>query len=88
MATHSRTLAWKIPWMEETGRLWSMGFKVLDTEIDSLGVGELKDVKGQSVQFSHSVVSNFLQHHGLQNARLPCQSAIHRAYSNSCPLSR
>ena len=25
MATHSNTLAWKIPWMEETGRLQSMG---------------------------------------------------------------
>ena len=26
MATHSSTLAWKIPWMEEPGRLQSMGF--------------------------------------------------------------
>ena len=25
MATHSSTLAWKIPWMEESGRLQSMG---------------------------------------------------------------
>ena len=25
MAPHSSTLAWKIPWMEETGRLQSMG---------------------------------------------------------------
>ena len=25
MATHSRTLAWKIPWKEEPGRLQSMG---------------------------------------------------------------
>ena len=25
MATHSSTLAWKITWMEETGRLKSMG---------------------------------------------------------------
>ena len=30
MATHSITLAWKIPWMEEPSRLQSMG---------SLGVG-------------------------------------------------
>ena len=30
MATHSSTLAWKIPWTEEPGRLQSMG---------SLGVG-------------------------------------------------
>ena len=25
MAPHSSTLAWKIPWMEESGRLQSMG---------------------------------------------------------------
>ena len=25
MAVHSSTLAWKIPWMEEPGRLQSMG---------------------------------------------------------------
>ena len=30
MATHSNTLAWQIPWTEESGRLQSMG---------SLGVG-------------------------------------------------
>jgi len=27
MAPHSSTLAWKIPWMEEPGRLQSMGAK-------------------------------------------------------------
>ena len=27
MATHSSTLSWKIPWMEETGRLQSMGLQ-------------------------------------------------------------
>ena len=26
MATHSSILAWKIPWMEEPGRLQSMGW--------------------------------------------------------------
>ena len=25
MAPHSSTLAWKIPWMEEPGGLWSVG---------------------------------------------------------------
>ena len=25
MATHHTILAWKIPWTEEPGRLWSMG---------------------------------------------------------------
>ena len=36
-----------------------------------------------SVQFSHSVVSNCLQPHGLQHARLLCPSPTPRAYSNS-----
>ena len=31
MATHSSTLAWKIPWMKEPGRLQSMGHEELDT---------------------------------------------------------
>ena len=34
MATHSSTFAWKIPWMEEPGRLQSMG---------SRRVGQLSD---------------------------------------------
>ena len=29
MAIHSRTLAWRIPWTEETGRLQSMGLQRL-----------------------------------------------------------
>ena len=35
-------------------------------------------------QFSHSVVSDSLRHHGLQHARLPCPSPTARACSNSC----
>ena len=31
MATHSRTLAWRIPWREEPGRLQSTGLKESDT---------------------------------------------------------
>ena len=38
--------------------------------------------------FGHSIVSNSLQRHGLQNARLPCPSPSPRAGSNSCPLRR
>ena len=40
------------------------------------------------VQFSRSVVSNSLQPHGLQHARLPCPSPTPGACSNSCPSSR
>ena len=41
----------------------------------------------QSVQFSCSVMSNSLQPHGLQHARLPCPSPTPGVYPNSCPLS-
>ena len=40
-----------------------------------------------SVQFSRSVMSDSLRHHGLQHARLPCPSPAPGAYSNSCPSS-
>ena len=38
--------------------------------------------------FSHSVMSNSLQLHGLQHTRLPHSSPSSRPCSNSCPLSR
>ena len=41
-----------------------------------------------SVQFSCSVMSNSLRHHGLQHARLPCPSPTPGAFSNSCPSLR
>ena len=41
-----------------------------------------------SVQFSHSVMSDSLQPHGLQHARLRCLSLTPGACSNSCPSSR
>ena len=33
MATHSSTLAWKIPWAEEPGRLQSMGSRRVGTRL-------------------------------------------------------
>ena len=38
------------------------------------------------VQFSHSVMSNSLWTHGLQQTRFPCPSPTLGACSNSCPL--
>ena len=42
-------------------------------------------IKIASVQFSHSVMSDSLQPHGLQHTRPPCPSPTPRMYSNSCP---
>ena len=53
---------------------------------------KIRHMKGtfhaSSVQFSCSVVSDSLQPHGLQQARLPCPSPTPGAYLNSCPSSR
>ena len=40
-----------------------------------------------SVQFSHSVISDSLRPHGLQLTRPPCPSPTPKVYPNSCPLS-
>ena len=42
----------------------------------------------QSVQFSHSVVSNSLWPHELQHTRPPCPSPTPRVHPNSCALSQ
>ena len=59
-----------------------------------LWVGLVVEVKSDaiksniaSVQFSRSVVSNFLLPHELQYTRPPCPSPTPRVHSNSCPLS-
>ena len=41
-----------------------------------------------SVQFSHSVMSDSLQPHESQHARLPCPSKTPGVHSNSCPSSQ
>ena len=46
------------------------------------------DIGERIIQFSHSVMSNFVQPHGLQHARPPCPSPTPRVYSVSCPLNQ
>ena len=41
-----------------------------------------------SVQFSHSVVSDYLQPHEPQHARPPCPSPTLRVHPNPCPSSQ
>ena len=47
-----------------------------------------KEESVQSVQFSHSVVSNSWWPHELQHARPPCPSPTPGVCPNSCPSSR
>ena len=44
--------------------------------------------KDNTLQFSRSVMSDSLQPHGLQHARLPCLSPTPGVYTNSCPSLR
>ena len=78
------------PWTEEPGRLQSMGLQGAGHDWVTLinGIFLFTILKCSSVQFSRSVVSNSLQPHGLQHARILYPSPTPRAYSNSCPSSR
>ena len=79
MATHSSTLAWRIPWREEPGRLQSMGLKrVRHDWATSLSLWFLV------LLFNCSVVSSSLWPRGLH----PCPSLSPRVFSNSYPLSQ
>ena len=44
MAPHSSTLAWKIPWMEEPGRLQSMGSHTVGHNSSDLAVAVHKNL--------------------------------------------
>ena len=52
------------------------------------GVLQSKGSQFNSVQFSHSVVSDSLQPHRLQHTRIPCLSLSSGVCSNLCPLSQ
>ena len=66
-------------------------FKILKDEVIKVKllifqqIGKTQQWLQDSVQFSHSVVSDFLRPHGLQHARAPCPSPSPGIYSNSCP---
>ena len=66
--------------MENSSSLFSLTYHQIYTK--------WKLSNSNSVQFSHSVVSDSLRPHGLQHARLPCPSPTPRAYSNSCTSSQ
>ena len=95
MATHSSTLAWKIPWMEEPGGLQFMESQSVGHDwAPSLSLFTFM----HSVQFNHSVVSDSLRPHGSQHARPPVhhhlpeftQTHVHRVGEDiqpSHPLS-
>ena len=50
--------------------------------------GKHKYIETWQIQFSHLLMPDSLQPHGLQHAKPPCPSPTHGVYSNSSPLSR
>ena len=78
---------------------WALGEALFSTQMINTQVSALyfagklylcfpyfSEITGiSSVQFNCSVLSNSLQPHGLQQARIPCASLTPRVYSNSCP---
>ena len=93
IATHSSILAWRIPWTEEPGgatvyrvtenqtqlkRLRTDRRRCRRREVPGGGFIDYSSQMLHSVQFSHSVVSDSLQPHGLQHVRPPCPSSTPR----------
>ena len=90
MATHSGILAWRIPWTKELGGLQPIGSQRVGQFWSNLASKHTLPLyvmasKFHSVQFSHSVISDYLLPHGLQHARLPCLSPTPRDCSNPNP---
>ena len=68
---------------------WGFSFLGLPpAQHNKCGVNPRSTIYTTSVQFSRSVVSDSLQPHGLQHARLPCPLPTPGTCSNSCPSSQ
>ena len=91
LATHSSILAWRIPWTEEPGRLWSRASKrVIHAWSDLAPIHWWLIPSEQCMIVVHCSVAKLcltLQPHGLQQARLPCPSLSPGICSKSYPLS-
>ena len=89
MATHSSTLAWKIPWREQPGKQQTVhGVTKSQTLLSNFTFfPSLSSVQFSSVHFSCSVVSDSLRPHEPQHARPPCPSPTPGVHSDSHPLS-
>ena len=81
---------WKRPWCWERFPASLLGRQKGKKE-DEMAVTGLSPVRGSFfhyIHFSHSVMFDSLQPHGLQHSRFPCPSPTPGIHSNSCPLSR
>ena len=74
---------------ENPGQLKSVSLEGLKIgRTDMVAESVVAGLTFSSVQFSHSIMSNSLQPHGLQHTMLPFPSPTPRAHSNLYPLSQ
>ena len=72
-------------------RNWWEWNNTINTPLISMDISSRQRIKAtdtlnDTVQFSHSVVSDSLRPHESQHSRPPCPSSTSRVHSNSCPL--
>ena len=89
---HIESQAWSETWWAVTVLVCFRGPMAVElSAIATMALGKLRWMvtpsRFNSVQFSHSVVSDSLRPHESQHARPPCPSPTPGVYSNSCPLS-
>ena len=80
MATHSSSLAWKIPWTEEPGRLQSMGFQRVGHDWSHLA-WHAPGVSGDFQHFSLSTQGSF------QHVDPPSMGFSRQDYWSGLPFS-
>ena len=73
MATHSSTLAWKIPWMEEPGGLQSTGLQRVTHHWEC--------------DFTHSLITPYIHHYGIRLSSLPPTSSVFPHIHSPSPTS-
>ena len=56
MATHSSSLAWRIPWTEEPGELQSMGLHIYRTHVWLRGMNKSRDLKPKDMQITVDIL--------------------------------
>ena len=59
MATHSSILAWRIPWTEEPGRLWSTGLQRVRHDWSNLACRHIKGISIDNQSNSSKVHLNY-----------------------------
>ena len=89
-ATHSSTLAWRIPWTEEPGGLQSTGCTESDTteRLHFTSLHFCYNVYCCCCRSVAKVCPSLCDPTGLQHAKLPCPPLSPQICLRSCPLSQ